>query len=220
MTEGLNNETKGGDYIGVFEGRFSQRVTKETVGAIMRVNKIGNTVYEKYYTDFTGKLVDIKVRDGGVYGKQWMFVFLAGGKNYIIQFPYSNSLSSSILKMLPNIDTSKLITLQPSRKEEDGVMKSSIFVKQDGQLVKYAHTKVNPNGMPEKEIVTVNGVAVSDYTKQLEFLENMVNTTIVPKLEGSKEEVKNQEFGPTEKSSLDTLADGMTAVKNGEEDDF
>ncbi len=193
--EGLGNNSMSGNYIGIFEGKFSQRVTKDTPGAVMRVNKIGATVYEKYYTDFTGKLIDIKVKDGA-YGKQWIFVFLAGGKNYNIQFPYSNGLASSILKMLPNMDFTKLITLQPSRKEEDGVMKSSIFVKQGNELVKYAHTKTNPNGMPYKELILVNGVTVSDYTKQLAFFEEMVNSTIIPKLEGSKEEVVAQDFGP------------------------
>jgi hypothetical protein len=220
--EGLGNNTMTGNYITVFEGKFEQRVTQETPGAISRVNKIGNTVWVKHYTDFTGKLVDVKVRDGGaVYGKQWMFIFVAGGKNYNIQLPYSNSLSSSLLKMLPNIDPTKLVTLQPSRKEEDGIMKSSIFVKQDGELVKYAHTKTNPNGMPEKELVTVNGLTVSDYTKQLAFFEEMIETKIRPKLEGSKEEVVAQDFGPVEKSEgLDNLANAMKSVDQPEEEDF
>jgi len=72
--------------------------------------------------------------------------------------------------------------VSPSVKEVDGKNKSSLFINQDGKALKHAFTRDNPNGMPDMEQVTVNGSQVWDDTKRLVFLQNMVDTTILPKL--------------------------------------
>lgn len=177
---------EGGNYITILGGKFSQRVPEGTLGATQRTNKLGKVVWEKYYDSFTGKLVNIKTQDGA-YGKNWLFDFKDKDEVYHLQLSYSNSFATALLKMLPNIDLSKEMKVSPSVKEVDGKNKSSLFVNQDGNTIKHAYTKDNPNGMPDMEQVTVKGVPVWDDTKRLAFLENMVNTTILPKLEGSKE---------------------------------
>ena len=84
--------------------------------------------------------------------------------------------------MLPNIDLTKEMKVSPSVKEVDGKNKSSLFINQDGKALKHAFTRETPNGMPDMEQVTVNGSQVWDDTKRLVFLQNMVDTTILPKL--------------------------------------
>jgi len=177
---GLENRT-GGNYITILGGKFCQRVQEGTEGAQTRVNKIGNTVHEKFYDSFTGKLVDIKTQEG-TYGKTWNFMFKDKEDIYTLQLSYSNSFSTAILKMLPNIDLTKEMKVSPSVKEVDGKNKSSLFINQDGKALKHAFTRDNPNGMPDMEQVTVNGSQVWDDTKRLVFLQNMVDTTILPKL--------------------------------------
>ena len=93
---GLQNR-QSGNYITILGGKFCQRVQEDTEGAIKRVNKIGNTVYEKFYESFTGKLIDIKVQDG-TYGKTWNFVFKDTKDPYTLQLSYSNSFSTAFLK--------------------------------------------------------------------------------------------------------------------------
>jgi len=171
----------GGNYITILGGKFCQRVQEGTEGAVTRVNKIGNTVHEKFYDSFTGKLVDIKVQDG-TYGKTWNFQFQDKEEIYTLQLSYSNSFSTAFLKMLPNIDLTKEMKLSPSTKEVDGKNKSSLFVNQDGKALKHAYTRENPNGCPDMEQVQVNGQMVWDDTKRLVFLQNMVDTIILPKL--------------------------------------
>ena len=170
-----------GNYITILSGKFCQRVQHGTEGAVERVNKIGNTVHEKYYPAFVGKLIDIKVQDGN-YGKTWNFYFQDKGEIYILQLSYSNSFSTAFLKMLPNIDLSKEMKVSPSVKEVDGKNRSSLFVNQDGKAMKHAYTRENPNGMPDMEQVQVNGQLVWDDTKRLVFLQAMVDTQILPKL--------------------------------------
>ena len=172
---------QAGQYITILGGKLCQRVPKGTEGAVERINKIGNVVYEKFYDSFTGKLIDIKTQEG-TYGKTWNFVFKDKEEPYILQLSYSNSFSTNFLKMLPNIDLSKEMKIAPSVKNVDGKDKSSLFVNQDGKSLKHAYSKDNPNGLPPMEQVTVKGVLVWDDTKRLEFLDNMVQTTIIPKL--------------------------------------
>jgi len=178
---GLDNRT-GGKYITILGGKFCQRVPEGTEGATQRTNKIGNIVFEKFYDNFTGKLVDIKTQEG-TYGKTWNFMFQDKEDVYTLQLSYSNSFSTAFLKMLPNIDLTKEMKVSPSVKEVDGKNKSSLFINQDGKALKHAYTRENPNGMPDMEQVTVKGVQQWDDTKRLEFLENMVMTTILPNLE-------------------------------------
>jgi hypothetical protein len=175
---------ENGKFISIVGGRFCIRVPEGTQGAETRVNKLGKTVTEKYYDNFTGKLVGIKVTDGN-YGKQWEFSFQDGGEVYKLQLGYSNSFAKNILKMLPNADLSKVMKVSPQTKvEADGTKKSSLFINQDGVALKHAFTKDNPNGLPQMKQVTVKGTVVWDDTDQMIFLENMVNTTIIPKLGG------------------------------------
>ncbi len=180
---GLQNRAEG-KFITILKGKFSQRVPEGTPGAEVRTNKLGKQVSEVFHDDFVGKLVSIKVQDGA-YGKTWNFGFRDKGDVYTLQLSYSNSFATAFLKMLPNIDLNKEMKVSPSVKTVDGKEKSSLFVSQDGVAIKHAYTKEKPNGLPPMEQVTVKGQLVWDDTKRIEFLHNMVMTTIVPKLPSS-----------------------------------
>jgi hypothetical protein len=176
---------ENGKFISIVGGRFCIRVPEGTAGAETRVNKLGKTVTEKYYDNFTGKLVALKVTEGN-YGKQWEFSFQDSGEVYKLQLGYTNSFAKNILKMLPNADLSKEMKVSPSTKvEADGTKKSSIFVNQDGKALKHAYTRDIPNGLPPMKQVTVKGTLVWDDTDQMVFLEAMVNKDIIPKLGGA-----------------------------------
>lgn len=196
---------EGGNFITILGGKFCQRVPEGTAGAVQRTNKVGKTVWEKFYDSFTGKLVDIKTKDGA-YGKSWIFDFKDNGEVYHLQLSYSNSFATALLKMLPNCDLTKEMKVSPSTKEVDGKNKSSLFINQGGDAIKHAYTKDKPNGMPDMEQVVVKGQTVWDDTKRIEFLHNMVMTTITPKLEGTPETA-------TKGDDLDAFADSL---KGGE----
>jgi hypothetical protein len=175
----------GGRYISIIGGKFCQRVQEGTEGSVSRVNKLGNTVHEKYYDSFTGKLLDIKVTDGN-YGKQWSFSFQDKADVYNLQLGYTNSFAKNIIKMLPNVDLSKEMKISPMTKvEADGTKKSSIFINQNGNALKHFYTRDNPNGLPPMTQVMVKGSLVWDDTDQMVFLEDMVMKDIKPKLEGT-----------------------------------
>lgn len=174
--------TQKGNYISILGGRFCKRVKEGTEGAVTRKNKLNNTVHEVFYDKFSGNLIDIRIKESQDYGKSWEFVFEDDGEEYIIQLSYSNSYAKAFLKMLPNIDVTKRMTLVPSQKEVDGKTQSSLFVNQNGVAIKHAYTKDNPNGMPQMVQIKVKGNLVWDDTDILFFLTEMVNKDILPKL--------------------------------------
>jgi hypothetical protein len=172
---------QGGNFITILQGKFCQRVPEGTEGAVTRINKLGNTVHEKFYDSFTGKLVSIRTQDGN-YGKTWCFGFQDKGEIYTLQLSYSNSFAIALLKMLPNIDLNKEMKVSPSVKEVDGKKKSSLFISQDGVNIKHAYTREKPNGMPDMKQITVNGMLVWDDTDRIKFLHDMVVESILSKI--------------------------------------
>lgn len=211
---GLQNR-EAGNFITILGGKFSIRVPEGTKDSKERVNKLGKTVHEKFYDSFTAKLVGIKTQESP-YGKNWLFAFKDGAEVYNLQLSYSNSFATAFLKMLPNIDVTKEMKLQPVAKEVDGKMKSSLFVSQEGVTIKHAYTKDKPNGLPQMEQISVKGQLVWDDTKRLEFLHAMVDKDILPKLPQQSEvaEVKEEKGGMT----IDDVF-GPDDKKSGEEDD-
>ena len=182
---GLENRNQN-KFITIFNGKFCIRVPQGTPDSVERVNKLGNTVHELYYDSFTGILQNIRITDS-TYGKSWNFDFIDdSGEQYSLQLSYSNNFATQFLKMLPNIDLSKEFKLSPSTKVEDGKTKSSLFINQNGQTIKHAFTKDNPNGIPQLEKKIIKGNEVWDDTEILAFLENMVAEKITPQLAKNK----------------------------------
>lgn len=209
---GLDTNRERGTYITILNGKFCQRVDPSTPGAIARVNKLGNTVHEKFYDSFTAKLVGIKTQDSQAYGTNWVFSFKDKGDVYQLQLSFSNSFATAFLKMLPNIDLEKEMKLQPVTKEVDGKTKSSLFVTQNGVNVKHAYTRENPNGLPDMKQITLKGQLIWDDTDRLEFLHNMVKTSIIPKL--PKEDVQEQAANTTGSAlSLDDIPTEQEALE-------
>lgn len=164
----------------IYGGKFSRKVDKDTEGAVMRTNKLGNTVYELYNDRFTGLLTNIRIKEGDEYGDQWLFDFLVEGNAYTLALPYASNFAIAILKILPNLDVTKEFTMEPSIKIENDKTFSTLFVNQDGTAIKHAHTRENPNGMPDLELVKIKGKDTWDNTKRIEFLKKNMEENILP----------------------------------------
>jgi len=207
----------GGNYFTILGGKFAIRVQEGTPGSVMRVNKVGKEVHEMYHDSFTGKLVGIRVKEDRWYGKQWEFDFQDQEQINTLQLSYSNSFSTNILKMLPNVDLSKEMKVQPSQKMEDGKPKSSLFISQDGVTLKHAYTKDAPNGLPQMVQITIKGALVWDDSDRLTFLEEMVRRDIIPNLPKAETVVNNTGVS-TDPTSTENLLDVESAPVSDEDD--
>lgn len=205
-------DREGGKYVTILGGKFCVRVQEGTKGSVQRVNKVGKTVHEVFHDSFTGKLINIRTRDGE-YGKSWEFDFRDSEDIYTLQLSYSNSYATNLLKILPMADLTQEMKIQPSQKIVDGKAKSSLFVSQNGVTLKHAYTKEKPNGLPPMEQKTVKGQLVWDDTERLAFLHAMVERDILPKL-------PKDALATAGSVEMESGGDVMNAATDGSDDDF
>lgn len=206
MSFGDNDYRK---YFTIYNGKFSINVPKGTPGSVTRINKVGREVSEIYKDFFVGKLVNIRTKTSEKYGKSWEFDLRDSGDVWTLQLSYSNSSAKNLIKILPNADLAQEMKIQISMKMVENKPKTSIFVSQNGVTLKHKYTRTNPNGMPDLEEIMVKGVKQLDDTKQLAFLQAMVESDILPKL-------PRDTNAPASSEAL-VVDDGATA---GADDDF
>jgi len=172
-------------YLSIGNGKLCRTFNAPTEGSIERVNKNNKVVHEIFYDQLTGNITSIKTRDHAEYSKSWLVTIEDEGVNYVLQIKYSSGYAASFLKTLPNVDLSKHVTIIPKLTKEGDKSKATLFITQGGVPLKHYYTKDHPNGLPQLEQKKVKGKITWDDSEMMEFLENMVNNTIVPKLSGS-----------------------------------
>jgi len=162
-------------YVTVTGGMFTVKAEPGTQGATTRVNKVGKTVTELKLPAFEGFLKDVKLEDGK-FGQQWAFYFSDEGTKYKITAGAKSKFALTLLKCFPNIDLSRKLDISLSTKKVDGVDQLGVFLKHSGsnELVPYAFTETNPNGMPAKKEVMVDGAKITDSSERTAFFNEMV----------------------------------------------
>lgn len=169
-------------FLTISNGKICKKVPKKTAISQERVNKNGATVNEEYYKGWKGQITAISVREHKEFGKFWNITLSDNEGDAILQMNYSSGYAAAFLKTLPNVDLRSDVVITPNLKIEGDKKKTTIFITQHGQPVKWYYTKDNPNGIPELKKIKVKGKDQWDDSDIMEFLENMVNTEIVPKL--------------------------------------
>lgn len=183
MGLGKNNNAV---FLSIGDGKITMRVKQPTESSVQRTTKEGKIINEEVFDHLTGRITDIKVTTHDQYGKFWNITVDDGEKAYTLQTNYSGGYASAFLKALPNADLSRELTLIPYMKKEGDKKKVTLFISQDGAALKHFYTKDDPKGLPEMKQVKVKGQLQWDDTDMMEFLENMVNTEILPKIKKSE----------------------------------
>lgn len=164
-------------FLSVSNGKFVRRVDEGTPNAVSRVNKVGKTVHELFYTSLIGHVKEVTTKESE-YGKFWVVKVKSPANDQVYQFEmnYSSGYATSFLKALPNANLEQNVEISPAIVKKDDKSQSVIFLRQDGQAVKHYFTKANPNGMPDLEQIKVKGKITWDDTKRMEFLEKYVQS--------------------------------------------
>lgn len=169
-------------FLTISNGQICKKVPKPTAISKERVNKNGVTVHEEYYKGWKGLITAIEVREHKEYGKFWNVTLTDDQGDAILQMNYSSGYSAAFLKTLPNIDLNSDVIITPNQRMEGDKKKTTVFVTQHGTPLKHYYNRDNPNGLPELKKIRVKGKDQWDDSDIMEFLENMVNTDIVPNL--------------------------------------
>ena len=170
-------------YYNISNGKICQSFKAMVEGATERTTQTGKIVFEKFYDFIDGVITGIETRENE-FGKQWVVSLLdqETGQTQSLQFNYSSGYAAAFLKALPNVDLSKKVKITPKLTIEGDKKKTTVFINQGGQACKWYFTKDNPNGLPELNQVKVKGKLTWDDSDCMEFLEDMVKNTILPKL--------------------------------------
>ena len=183
----------------ITDGRICRTFKAATAKSIERVNKNGKVVHEEFCNGLSGRITDIKIKDTTDYGRFWRITLQDGEWSGVIEMKYSGGYASAFLKILPKVDGSKDVTIVPKMTLEGEKKKASLFIMQDDKPLKHFYTKDNQNGLPKMKQLKVKGVMTWDDTEMMEFLEKMVFTEVVPKLNGASssdesDDIKDLDF--------------------------
>jgi hypothetical protein len=173
-------------FLTISNGQICKKVPKPTNISKERINKNGAYVNEEFYKGWKGQITAIELREHKEYGKFWNVTLTDEQGDAVLQMKYSSGYSTAFLKMLPNVDLKSDVIITPKLTIEGDKKKTSLFITQHGQPIKWFYTRDNPDGLPELKKIRVKGQDVWDDSDIAEFLEKMVNTDIVPKLPKSR----------------------------------
>ena len=172
-------------YLSITDGKLSRRVKEPTATSKERTTKENKVVHEEFFQAWKGRITNITTKEND-YGKQWLVTIEDEDGEAILQMPYSSGYSAAFLKTLPNVNFKEEVVIVPKLTVEGDKKKTTLFINQNGSALKWYYTKDNPQGLPELKQIKVKGKVTWDDSDIMEFLENMVNTKILPKLSGAK----------------------------------
>ena len=192
---GLNQSQSKGVFLSITNGKLVRQFPSATEKSVSRVNKMGREVHEEFYDSLTGYLTDIKTKESE-YGKSWVLVIKDNDGSYNLDMKYSSGYSTSFLKAIPNADLSQLITLSPKLIVDGDKKQSVLFISQNGKGLKHYWTKDTPRDLPPMVKVKVRGVDTWDDTERMDYLENYINVSILPKIKPTLQDFTEGEDAP------------------------
>lgn len=175
----------------IAQGKIVLTSKEQKDGYVARVNKLGNTVYEKFFEGFEGKLLSIRTQDGE-YGCQYIFSFKDGEDVVNIAIGCESKYANHLLLRLLNwqqIDIKESFSIKPySFLSEEGNQISGLNVFQNDLKIQPAYTK---DDMPQPEKVIIKKKLTYNWTPVTDFLEEKMKTVLLPKLDSTMPFIKN-----------------------------
>ena len=182
---GLDKLDKNFTYVSVYKSNFAVRWKIEPADYdIKRENKLGVVVYEKYYPQLSGYLVNIGLQappdDHKEYGHTWMFTVVDGDDTFRLQISAKNFTASPIMNRLKNIDYSQKVQFKIFPDREDSA--NSVITIMQGEKVAPWITKEEPHGLPKAEFIELDEGGVWKTGAQLKYYVEMVKDEILPQI--------------------------------------
>ena len=187
-------------YLSISFGKLRKKVNEATPGAVSRINKIKETVWELVYGFITGKITNILYKEHSEYGNSFEITFDDGNEKYNVSLPEDSKYCQDFLSRLPNLDLSHYVTLSPYdfKPQDSEKNKKGLTLKQNGvKIENYFVTKeddkyIFSHGYPE----TDGQLSKADWKiyviRLQEFLKKFTIETIIPKLTETKFESQSE----------------------------
>lgn len=211
---GLDKLDKNFTYVSVYKSNFTVRWKTEPADYDeKRENKLGATVYEKYYPQLSGHLVDIDLKDPPEdhkeYGHTWVFTVVDGEDTFKLQISAKNFTSSPIMNRLKNIDYSQKVQFKIFPDREDP--SNSVITIMQGKKVEPWITKDEGQGLPKAEYVELDEGGIWRTGEQLKYYVEMVKTQILPQIfEQNPEAIVLGDGAPSSQSQSSESSGGLS----------
>ena len=114
------------------------------------------------------------------------FYINAVGELLILQIKTDSGYFRGLCNSLRSGNPKELVEIQPHCSKEDGKVKTTCFVMQNGAALKHFYTKNNAGDYPQLEVHEFKGKTMYDGTKQIEFWKKWLNETFVAAPEDQK----------------------------------
>jgi hypothetical protein len=156
--------------------------------------------FDNPYDELEGTITSMYFKDEEYNGaplRKLIVVLSDEEDNYQLSINTESNSYGALVSFLSNVDLARPVTLVPMEETitKDGspdVQKRTILVSQDGKFAKGYFTKEEPHGLPRWDSVTVGKKKVLDKTAYLEFLEDYVVKTLVPRIKIDPTDVKSK----------------------------
>ena len=149
-----------------YQDAFTLRVPASTDGAVERITKNGDTVYERRFSKVAGKITSVELRDGD-YGKIVNINMISDDGAGTVCLMLDSKFAFDFLVRFENINWHEEVTLNIWSNYDPAFLATM----QNGELVKRVYDKAD---LPEWEEKTVSGKKVWDKTKSLDFFEQKI----------------------------------------------
>lgn len=189
---GLNQSQSKGVFLTITNGKLVRQYPTPTEKSVARINKMGREVHEEFYDSLSGYITDVKTRESE-YGKSWVIVVKDEQTCYNLECGFSSGYAMSFLKALPNVKLQELVTLSPKLIIDGDKKQSVLFISQNGNGMKHYWTKANPGELPDLKKIKVKGKDTWDDSERLEFLEEYVKNTILPKIKPVLQDISEED---------------------------
>lgn len=165
-------------YFQIIAGKFAEKATKETMGALSRQNKKNETVWEMHYQKINGKIENIVIETTD-FGDQLRFGINDGFETCIVSIPCDSKFFRHFVQKVENVDFTKEVEIAPySFEGKDGKQVTGLNIYQNGTKMPYAELK----GLPKVAEGTV--LDKDDYEihkkQEVKFLKGYVKAKYLP----------------------------------------
>jgi hypothetical protein len=125
---------------------------------------------DETYKRLTGTITSVHIKKDYFKTQEYdlaMFTIMDGEEKYILSVKCSSMYFKAMCNSMKSGDITQPFTFEPSYKEQEN--KSTVFVSQNGKILKWFHTRENPGDMPFAKQHDLGGKIIWDSTEQVEF---------------------------------------------------
>lgn len=123
------NDNASVTYASIRDGRVIVKVPQGTEGSKSRVNKMGNTVFEKEFKFIMGHIKTIDVAEDKFGSTNISVALEFKEKRAVLQFGWNSAYGRTFLNQIFHVDFNKMVVFNPwSKVFEDGTKRNALYL--------------------------------------------------------------------------------------------